>query len=217
MVVVHSDRFEAPSGTHDERVRAWTRSAAIDTLGDRTVWSAAALPSGHVAAQRLSALLHEDLTAQPLGVDPDAEAQISGKVSPGDVVVLHDALSVGLARAVREHGGHAICHIRTPRGPQVQSFDAGRAFVHPHADAVDAFVVSWQELSERQQRVECVAALLPKAGLAIVKDAAEGGSAHTVERCLALTWISVLGDVVEDDRDDRVGGTLHARPLVARR
>lgn len=32
-----------------------------------------------------------------------------------------------------------------------------------------------------------------------------------------LAWSSVLGDVVEADRDDRVGGALHVRPAVAPR
>jgi hypothetical protein len=53
--------------------------------------------------------------------------------------------------------------------------------------------------------------------LVIVKDAASGDSERAAARSMALAWISVLGDVVEDDRDDHVGGTLNARPLVARR
>lgn len=32
-----------------------------------------------------------------------------------------------------------------------------------------------------------------------------------------LAWISLLGDVVEEDRADRDGGTVQARPVVAAR
>jgi len=32
-----------------------------------------------------------------------------------------------------------------------------------------------------------------------------------------ICWTAVLADVVRDDRADRVGGTVHARPSVAAR
>jgi hypothetical protein len=37
------------------------------------------------------------------------------------------------------------------------------------------------------------------------------------ERWQSLGWTSVLADLVERDRDDSVGGMLHARPSVAPR
>src|SRR5260221_487294 len=57
MAAVRSDRFDAPSGVHDERVLAWTRSVADDSLAGRTIWCAAALPVGRAAASRLLGLL----------------------------------------------------------------------------------------------------------------------------------------------------------------
>jgi hypothetical protein len=56
-----------------------------------------------------------------------AEALIGGTVAPGDVVVLHDALTVALARAVRERGAHAIWHVRSARGAQAPGARAARA------------------------------------------------------------------------------------------
>ncbi|HEX4805989.1 MAG TPA: hypothetical protein VFU94_08815 [Conexibacter sp.] len=114
MTAVRIDRFDVPSGTHDERVLAWTHALAVDTLSGRVVWCAGALPPGRAAAGRLRALLREQI------VDPCTDG----------------------GRRVRRH--------------------------------VDA--------------------------------------QHS-----ALAWSSVLGDVVEADRDDRVGGTLHVRPAVAPR
>lgn len=255
MAAVRTDRFDVPSGTHDERVLAWTRALAVDTLAGRTVWCVAALPAGRAAAGRLRALLREEVAVRPLavaateppaalarrldamlaGADPDrsplgvdahddyargaagAEALIGETVAPGDVVVLHDALTVALARAVRERGAHAIWHVRAVRGAQAPSARAAQAFLDPYTDAVDAFVVTWTEPRERRRRVEHVAALLPAAGLVDVKDAAAGGGVEAPARHSALAWSSVLGDVVEADRDDRVGGTLHVRPAVAPR
>jgi hypothetical protein len=222
MAAVRSDRFSAPSGRHDRRVLAWTRAAAIDTLADRTVWSAAALPAGRAAASRLSDLLPDDLGVRLLAVDPAGPAPVSRRppdaalgddVSPGDVVVLHDAPAVALAAAVRERGSHAIWHLGARQERRSRDRGGGPAFMHPQAEAIDAFVFSWKQPGDRRAPVERVAAIMPKAGLVIVKDAAIGDST----RSLALAWISALGDVVEGDRDDRVGGTLRARPLVAGR
>lgn len=254
MAAVRTDRLDVPSGTHDERVLAWTHALAVDTLAGRTVWCVAALPPGRAAAGRLRALLRDEVAVRPLtvaateplaalarrldamlaGADPDrpplgaaaydayargvagAEALIGETVAPGDVVVLHDALTVALARAVRERGAHAIWHVRAVRGAQAPSARAAQAFLDPYTDAVDAFVVTWTEPRQRRRRVEHVAALLPAAGLVDVKDAAAGG-VEAPARHSALAWSSVLGDVVEADRDDRVGGTLHVRPAVAPR
>lgn len=50
MAAVRTDRLDVPSGTHDERVLAWTHALAADTLAGRTVWCVAALPPGRAAA-----------------------------------------------------------------------------------------------------------------------------------------------------------------------
>ncbi|HEU4702349.1 MAG TPA: hypothetical protein VFS37_07690 [Conexibacter sp.] len=255
MAAVRTDRFDVPSGTHDERVLAWTHALALDTLAGRTVWCVAALPAGRAAAGRLRALLREEVAVRTLAVaatEPlaalarrldamlagtvpnpppldaaaydayargaaGAEALIDRTVAPGDVVVLHDALTVTLARAVRERGAHAIWHVHAARGAQPSGARAAHAFLDPYTDAVDAFVVTWTEPRERRRRVEHVAALLPAAGLVAVKDATAGSGESAPAQHGALAWSSVLGDVVEADRDDRVGGTLHVRPAVAPR
>lgn len=255
MTAVRIDRFDVPSGTHDERVLAWTQALALDTLAGRTVWCVAALPAGRAAAGRLRALLREEVAVRPLavaateplaalarrldamlaGADRDrlpfdagaydayargaagAEALIDRTVAPGDVVVLHDALTVTLAHAVRERGAHAIWHVQADRGAQPSGARAAHAFLDPYTGAVDAFVVTWTEPRGRRRRVEHVAALLPAVGLVAVKGTMAGGGDSARAQRSALAWSSVLGDVVEADRDDRVGGTLHVRPAVAPR
>jgi hypothetical protein len=250
MAAVRSDRFDAPSGVHDERVLAWTRSVAEDSLAGRTVWCAAALPVGHAAASRLLGLLRGRLIVRPLSVtvtEPpaalasvldgmlagtsrqlplgaaareafargagDATETIIDRVDPGDVVVLHDTLTLLLAGPVRERGAHAVWNLAAP-SPRAPGFRAAQDFLDPQAAAVDAFVIAWRE---RRAGIDRVAALLPAAGLVDVKDAATAGSRRECARRRRLAWSSILGDVVEADRDDRVGGTLHVRPAVAPR
>lgn len=58
---------------------------------------------------------------------------------------------------------------------------------------------------------------IPAAGLVDVKDAATAGGRRGYAQLRALAWSSILGEVVEADRDDRVGGTLHVRPAMAPR
>jgi hypothetical protein len=43
-----------------------------------------------------------------------------------------------------------------------------------------------------------------------------GGDAARAER-VVLAWTSLLGDIVEEDRADHVGGTIQVRPVVAAR
>jgi hypothetical protein len=132
------------------------------------------------------------------------------------VVVLHDEPTVALAAVLRERGMHAIWHLRPQLESPARRGGVAGAFPRLKAGPVDACVLSWGEPSERSP-VERVAALLPKARLVIVKDAATAGSADASARNVVLAWISILGDVVEYDRDDHVGGTVNARPFVARR
>jgi hypothetical protein len=251
MAAVRTDRFDAPSGTHDQRVLAWTGSLAGDALAGRTVWCAASSDRGRAAAKRLQWLLRGDLSVRLLAVaaiEPPAslarqlDAMLAGaagplplgsaardqyrrgaeraelligeRVAPGDVVVLHDALTLSLAAAVRERGAHAVWRLRAGQRAQAPGARAAQAFLEPHAAAVDAFVLAWEE---RRPALERVAALLPTADLIDVKDATTGGSREASERRMALAWSSVLGDIVDADRDDHVGGTLHVRPAVAAR
>ena len=63
---------------------------------------------------------------------------------------------------------------------------------------------------------ERVTALVPAAGLLDIREVSPGGDAPRVER-VALAWTSLLGDIVEQDRADHVGGTIQVRPVVAAR
>ena len=55
-----------------------------------------------------------------------------------------------------------------------------------------------------------VAVALPSPGWVVVKEVIAPDEPHT-----GLGWRTLLADVVGSDREEHVGGTLHARPVVA--
>jgi hypothetical protein len=151
------------------------------------------------------------------GASRDAEALIPGAMQPGDVVVVHDPVAATLAQAVRERGAHAVW--RAPTRPFGRGAAEAWRFVQRSRPALDAYVVVWPIAGARP-----VAGIGPnaRAGIAAYISAPGVVSAKEVDTSPAagyelLGWTSLLADVVSGDREDRVGGTLHARPAVARR
>lgn len=172
-------------------------------------------------ARELEAMLAGIPSARPLGAAERAayahgtglaDQTIGGRVAPGDVVVLHDSFTVSFAAALRERGAHVIWHLRRrSRAPCVR---AAIDFIERGGGAaVDAVVIDERRGVDGEERI---AAFIPAAHLLDVREASPGGDAAPAER-LALAWTSLLGDIVEEDRLDHVGGTIRARPVVAPR
>jgi hypothetical protein len=171
-------------------------------------------------ARQLDAMLAGTPSPRPLGAAERAayargaelaERAVGSRVAPGDVVVLHDCFTVALAAALRERGAHAVWHLRrrsgAPARAAIDFLDQGGAA------AVDAVVIDERRGIDGEERV---AALIPAAGLLDVRQASSGGDAARSGR-VALAWTSLLGDIVEEDRADHVGGTIRVRPVVAPR
>jgi hypothetical protein len=119
-----------------------------------------------------------------------------------------------LATALRDRGAHAIWHLRrrsATRPPCVR--EAIDFLDRPGGGAVDAVVID-----ERREidGGELFTAFLPAARLLDIREVPPGGDAARAER-VALAWTSLLGDIVEKDRADHVGGTIQVRPVVAAR
>ena len=71
---------------------------------------------------------------------------------------------------------------------------------------MSAYVVSWSGGGQ-------IAAIVPCSGVGFAKEiAGTGGPASE-----GLAWASLLSDVLDYDRLDCVGGTLHVRPVVPAR
>jgi hypothetical protein len=211
MTSVRTEHLDALSGAHDVRVLTWTRELADDALAGRMVWCAAASPVGSEQAATLRTRLRDDGIAVR-ALERAAQELVAAAVAADDVVVLHDARSAVLARAVRDRGAHAVWHMHVRGGAPPAAVRDLHALLRASASSVDAFVVTSTQSLGRGRRVERVAALLPSADLVDVKelaDAERGGS--------TLGWSSALADVIEVDHEDHVGGTLHARPTVPSR
>jgi trehalose synthase len=67
------------------------------------------------------------------------------QVDPGDLVLLHDPQTAGLAAAMREAGAHVVwrCHIGADGSNDLTR--AGWDFLHPYLRDVDAFIFSRKE------------------------------------------------------------------------
>lgn len=227
----------------DVRVLAFTREQAADALGGRTVWSIAALPSGIAAAEAVQACLlrpQEEPVATGLrALEGDADLlQLAGRIeamlagalaSPGglsaheredyaeavaageallgeevgrdDVVVLHDVLAAALADAARARGAHVVRHLRATHPAGSGGAAAASDFLGRFAHGVDAWVATGPE---------GVTAAMPSPGHLDRKQTTERGSGGS-----GLCWRAVLADVVVEDREEHVGGTVGPRPVVA--
>lgn len=136
----------------------------------------------------------------------DSEALLGPDVRDGDVVLLHDVLAALLADAVRARGAHAVWHVAA-RGHDAGAA-AARGFLSRFTRGVDAFVgVAPAPL--REQQIARLAVALPSPGRIVVKEVVAPDEPRA-----GLGWRSLLADVVGNDREEHVGGTLHARPAV---
>jgi trehalose synthase len=168
------------------------------------------------AARRLESMLDEGATdtTSPGRAEralyaeraASAEADVAPSVRPEDVVVLHDPLTVALAQAIREQGGHALWHVRIAAAPRGAQPEEAWSFLHACISGVSAYVVSWS--TGRR-----IAAIVPSSGVGFAKEIAGAGGPGSEE----LAWASLLSDVLDYDRLDCVGGTLHVRPVVPAR
>ena len=229
----------------DERVLAHAREQAADALAGRTVWCIAALPSGLAAAEAVEACLchpqEEQVATGWRGVEAGVglrrlagriDAMLAGAVSApaelgpreraeyaeavaagdsllgdeigdGDVVVLHDVLAAVVAPAARDRGAHVVRHLHG-FGPHRAGAAAASDFLLAFGRGVDAWIATDRD---------GVVAAMPSPGH-VDRKRAVGGRA---DEAAGLCWRSALGDVVAEDREEHVGGTVGARPVVAAR
>ena len=134
----------------------------------------------------------------------DGEATIGGSVRADDVVVLHDALAAVTAEAARERGAHVVwridARVAPARAPALDAWD----FMRPQARGVDGYVGEWILSDFAPKRI---GAVVPSTGTVAAHDV---GPRHA-----RVGWTTALAELVQADRHETVGGTVHARPAVA--
>jgi hypothetical protein len=142
----------------------------------------------------------------------DGDTLIPDQVTAGDVVVLHDPIAAAVAPAIRERGAHAIW--RTSIGRWEGNASAAWRFLHRSSPALDAYVIAWRSGPAASRAHAGVAAYIAAAGVVSAKEVDASRSGQGYEE---IGWATLLADVVREDRAERVGGTVHARPSIAAR
>jgi hypothetical protein len=141
----------------------------------------------------------------------DGDTLLPGDVQAGDVVVLHDPIAAALAQPIRDRGAHAIWSTSIGRG---RAASAAWRFLHRSSPALDAYVIAWRSGPTAPQSHAGVAAYIAAAGVVSAKEVDVKGPGSDYKE---IGWATLLADVVREDRAERVGGTVHARPSVAAR
>jgi hypothetical protein len=210
------EHFDTAGGARASRALQAAGDRVADVLSGRTVWCAASdLACRAQAAQ---------LRARVAGTGPDVSAATLPRavrtgdaaadwVRPNDVVIAHDAPTVSFSESVREHGGHAVYRFRAGSVPPASAQVALERLAEMPA-CIDAYLLSWREDRGHGELVECVVAAMPAAGIIAAKEFPLGVPGEDPR---PLAWRMAVAEVVRTDREEAVGGRLHAKPTVAPR
>jgi hypothetical protein len=198
---MRADRLEVQRGAHRSRL-----AHAVDPI-----------LAGGSSARALGAADEEALFADAV---VDGDALLGDAVGPGDVVVAHDAVSALVARAARERGAHVVWRVRTSQESSHGTRQA-RDLLGSFTVGVDAYVIRWLERGTRGEVIDGIAAAMPSTDIVAVTRTPGSGGSETPgsggEELRYLAWRMAYAEIVRDDRQEHVGGTLHTRPAVAAR
>ena len=199
---------------------AYTRGAGVDTR-----WSVlTADPAFFAITKRLHNRLHGAIgDGGPLGTDErghyDAVTaagawELASLLRPGDVVILHDPQTAGMAHVLRDAGAHVIwrLHVGADHGDPL--VDEARAFLHRPPRRAEAYVFSrpsfiWPELDPARATV-----VAPSIDVFSAKN--QDLAPATVDAILHAAGI-VAGDAVgapSFQREDGTPATVRRRATV---
>ena len=68
--------------------------------------------------------------------------ELRALIPPGDVVILHDPQTAGLATGLRDHGAHVVWRCHVGRDTPNEATDRAWSFLHPYVGHVDATIFS---------------------------------------------------------------------------
>jgi hypothetical protein len=208
------EHFATAGGVRVNRALAAAGARADDVLGGRIVWCAAREPACRAEAERLRARVTgagRDVAAATLPTAAAVDEAAADWVRPDDVVIAHDPPTLRFSEAVREHGGHAVFRFRAGLVPTASAPVALDLLAEMPA-CIDAYLLSWREGGGHGEVLERVVAAMPAAGIIAAKEFVLGAPG---EDSRSLAWRMAVGEIVRTDRDEAVGGRLHAKPAVA--
>ena len=211
------EHFDTAGGVRVTRALGAAGDRVADVLAGRTVWCAAREAACRVPAAQLRARVASagpDVSAAML---PSAAAggddAATDWVRANDVVIAHDARTACFSEAVREHGGHAVFRFRAGFVP-TGSARAVLGLLAEMPACIDAYLLSWREDRGHGEVVERVVAAMPAAGIIAAKEFPLGVPGEDPR---PLAWRMAVAEIVRTDREEAVGGRLHAKPAVAPR
>jgi hypothetical protein len=205
------ERFQAPDTRRRARILELVRERAAEQLAGRHTWVIDADSRGPTQLSQLR--LDEELPTMqqiPSQMAESLPVLIAVHVRAGDVVVVRDRAAIGVGGLVRECGAHVIWdrRVQTPRLGSAGDLPPRR----PEGPALDAWVMAWNAANRRGPR--SLAAFIGASGVLSAKEMDAGAPDDGYEK---LGFRSLLADIVRQDRAERVGGTVSARPFVAAR
>ena len=208
------EHFDTAGGMRVTRALRAAEDRAADVLAGRTVWCAAREPACRAQAAQLRARVAgggPEVSAATLS--PAYDEAAGDWARPDDVVIAHDVSTLRFSESVREHGAHAVFRFRAGFAPTASAQAALRLLADIPA-CIDAYLLSWREDRGHGEVVERVLAAMPAAGIIAAKEFPLGVPGQDPR---PLAWRMAVAEVVRSDREEAVGGRLHAKPAVAAR
>jgi hypothetical protein len=210
------EHFDTAGGARVNRALGIAGDRVADVLAGRTVWCAASEADDRPEAAQLQARVAgagPDVSAAMLPPAAEAGDWAADWVRPDDVLIAHDAPTLRFSEAVREHGCHAVFRFRAGLVPTASALAALELLAEMPA-CIDAYLLNWREDRGHGEAVERVVAVMPAAGIVAAKEFSLGVPGEDPR---PLAWRMAVAEVVRTDREESVGGRLHAKPAVAAR
>jgi hypothetical protein len=217
MTSLFVEHFDTAGGVRVTHALGAAGDRVADVLAGRTVWCAAREAACRAQAAQLRARVAgagPDVSVATLPFAGEGDEAAADWVRPDDVVIAHDAPTLRFSEAVREHGGHAVFRFRAGFVPTA-SAQAALELLAEMPGCLDAYLLSWRENRGHDEVVERVVAAMPAAGIVAAKEFPLGVPGE--EDPCPLAWRMAVAEVVRTDRQEAVGGRLHAKPAVAAR
>jgi trehalose synthase len=198
---------------------AYSRGAGVDTR-----WLVLeAGPDFFALTKRVHNLLHGALgDGGPTGpeeaavyqaVMDDQLQELVELVAPGDIVILHDPQTAGLAAGLREHGAHVVWRCHVGRDTTNDATDRAWAFLRPYVEAADATIFTRRAYVPAWTDADRVWLIPPSLDPFSTKNRPlQRQDVRAALRQAGIVLFGADGGTLEFERRDGSHGTVRAHP-----